>query len=122
MTDTPDIQDLIVHVNTSDLTYHPSVEIDGTVPVTLDFNDAMKVGKARLSWVGDKLLANLFLIYDIDRLSDPLFAMVGTANTDVFESENGTKYGMGGKFSVVSVLTQDGYNQFVSQQALEVPS
>lgn len=108
------IEKHVLHTNTKSFTYHESVQIGDIIPLVVDFNDDAIIGRAKVFWSADgtKLLADLFIDKAVPYLCDPPLALVATQDADVFESEDGTTYAIGGLMAQVSMLTEDGRDNF----------
>lgn len=109
---------VLVHTDSPDLTYHESVLYPDVVPLNLDFNAALSVGRAVIHRDAEAGTITLDLHIDesVEGLSSPPVALVGTHGTAVFESENGTKYAVQGSIRSATVLTASGVERMASSE------
>ena len=99
-------RDLVIHEDTENLTYHPSVSFPEHVPVNVDCNEKAIIGNARLRHEDGKVTVDLHLNESFPGIPRPFTCLIGcTPETVLFDSEEGTNYLLYGGVSYIAVLT-----------------
>ena len=102
-------RDLLVHIDSPDLTFHDSVSFPESVPVTVDQNSEAVIGRARLRRTGVKVWADIFLHEDFPGLPYPYVCIIGvTPESRAFHSEESdVNYVIFGGVEYLSLLSTD---------------
>ena len=99
-------RDLVIHEDSPNLTYHHSVKFPEFVPVNVDCNEEFVIGRAYLRRINDQVVVDLHLHEVFPGIPRPFTCLIGTtAESVLFDSEDGTNYLVYGGVSYVAVLS-----------------
>ena len=99
-------RDLVIHVDSKELTYHSSVKFPPFVPVCVDANDEAVIGRAVLRRIDDKVIIDLHLHEVFPGIPRPFTCLIGTnPETVLFDAEDGTNYLLYGAVEKIAVLS-----------------
>jgi hypothetical protein len=100
------LPNVLLHRDSESLTYHESVGIPDIVPINIDCNEEMIVGKAHMRRAAGEIYADLHLDHEFPGISDDPHCILGvdTDQTKFFKSEDGTNYLIYGGVRYIAIL------------------
>ena len=97
---------LLIHQDSQRLTYHDSVSFPDVVPVYVDCNENLSVGRAHVRHEDGNVWVDLHLDEEFPGIPRPFQCIIGcNPQTQLFHSEDGTTYLIYGGIESIAVMS-----------------